>query len=101
MLTAHFRGEAGMNDETRCALCQEPIAEGQHKVARGDAWVAHVTCWATDPRSPDRMVPEASADLICARCSKPIRPTESIIKTDADLVHVKCFPSQDGEQRVR
>ena len=86
-------GEAHMNEEeTRCGLCQQPISEGQHQVAQADGRRAHVTCWAAEHQPSVRPTP----DPICVTCSKPIRPTQSIIKSGVDLVHVNCFVAHEG-----
>jgi hypothetical protein len=34
---------------------------------------------------------KAMPDPICVICSRPIRPTQSIVKSDGGLVHVDCF----------
>jgi hypothetical protein len=86
-----------MSDEVRCALCQQPVEARQTVVFQADGQLAHVTCLASSPKPLARLVPEPPPDPICAACSKPIGPSQSGIKSEADLLHVNCFPEQRGQ----
>jgi len=86
-----------MDDDLRCALCQQPIQARQTVVFQADGSLAHVTCLAASPKPLAHLVPEPPPDPICAACSKPIGPGQSIIKSGADLLHVDCFLDQRGK----
>jgi hypothetical protein len=83
--------------DARCALCQEPIEARQTVVFQADGQLAHVTCLASSRKPLARLVPEPPLDPICAACSKRIGPAQSIIKSEADLLHVDCFLEQRGQ----
>jgi hypothetical protein len=86
-----------MSDEVRCALCEQPVEARQTVVFQADGSLVHVTCLASTPNPLARLVPEPLPDPICAACSKPIGPVQSVIKSEADLLHVDCFLEQRSQ----
>src|SRR5262249_14269320 len=85
------RGERGMGDEVSCALCQRPIQTRERAIFRADGHVAHVACLASTRKPLARLVSEPTPDPICPACTKPIGPTDSVVKDGADLLHIVCF----------
>jgi hypothetical protein len=86
-----------VSDDARCALCGRPVEARQTVVFQTDGQLAHVTCLASTRKPLARLVPEPPPDPICAACSKPIGPSQSVIKSEADLLHVDCFLEQRSQ----
>jgi hypothetical protein len=88
-----------MSEQLGCAVCERPIEARQSIVLQPDGRLVHAICLAESPKPLEPLIPKAMPDPICVICSSPIRPTQSIVKSDGGLVHVDCFldhPSVPG-----